>query len=157
MQILSSLSFLAVAMKFGQVGTLKKCALTVIGVHFFIAVFHGIAHQELPVDLSAVQLAFVIVVIMISPIVSGGLIIKSARAGSLLLLLSMLAALIFGLYFHFVADSPDNISHMTEMPSSLWPGTFKLTAYVLALIETLGAFVGGLLYFGRQSAQRGHT
>src|ERR1051325_4311875 len=109
---------MAVSMR--HVGTLEKWALAVIGIHFLITVFHGMAHEILPVDLGAIQLMFVITVIIIGPIVSAILIVTSSPAGALLLFLTMIAALIFGLFFHFVADSADNVSHMAEMRPAAW-------------------------------------
>jgi hypothetical protein len=132
---------------------LEKWALAVIGLHFLIVVFHGAAHRILPVDLSAIQLTFVVAVIIIGPLVSAFLIVRSVRAGALALVATMIASLIFGLYFHFVADSADNISHAAKMHPAAWSVAFTITACLLAMLEALGSLIGWLLYFGRRSSQ----
>ena len=133
--------------------SLKKWALIVTGLHLVIVIFHAAAHKILAVDLSSIQLIFVVTVIILGPLAAAFLIVKSARPGALLFLLTMIASLIFGLYFHFVADSADNVFHAAEIHRTAWSEVFASTAYLLALGEALGAAIGGLLYFGRKAPQ----
>ena len=144
-------------MELKHINTLEKWALVVIGIHLVAVIFHGAAHEILPVELSTGQLVFVTVVVILGPLASAFLIRKSARAGALLLAMTMTASLMFGLYFHFVGESADNVSHAAEMPSTAWSGVFTITAYLLAGLEALGALIAWLLYFKRRPASKPTT
>jgi hypothetical protein len=61
------------------------------------------------------------------------------RLGFILLSLSMFGSLLFGLYHHFLAASPD---HIHSQPSGGWGTTFVLTAYLLLITETIGTYIG---------------
>jgi hypothetical protein len=51
----------------------------------------------------------------------------------------MAGSLIFGLYFHFVHESFDHVSHREH---DLWGITFTATAVLLAVVEALGCWIG---------------
>jgi len=105
-------------------------------------VVHGGAHKELGVELNAWQTIYVTVVILVAPLVAAVLLwTQRARLGFLLLVLSMFGSLIFGVYYHYVAVSPDYVSHL---PPGDAQGLFRTTALLLLLTELLG-LVAGLL------------
>ncbi len=51
----------------------------------------------------------------------------------------MLASLLFGLYYHFVAEGAD---HVHSQPAGSWGTTFIFTAYGLMITEAIGTWVG---------------
>lgn len=111
-------------------------------VHAAVSSVHGRAHAELGVGLSPAQVLFVYVVILAAPVVAAILLwTRWSRAGAVLLAVSMAASLVFGVYHHFIAISPDHIAHL---PAGLaeTQRMFRLTAALLAVTEALGAGVG---------------
>jgi hypothetical protein len=80
------------------------------------------------------------VVVLVFPLIATGLLWTSKkRHGLILLSLSMFGSLLFGLYYHFLAVSPD---HIHSQPSGGWGTTFVLTAYRLLIAEAIGTYVG---------------
>jgi hypothetical protein len=51
--------------------TLRLAALGVIVFHFVIVVLHSIAHEVLPVKATPAQLAFIVPVIIVAPVLAG--------------------------------------------------------------------------------------
>ena len=117
-----------------------KYATAVVVAHLLVNIAHGLAHRELRVGLTPSGLVFVIVVVLIFPLLAMGLIwTAKKRLGLILLSLSMFGSLVFGLYHHFLAVSPD---HVHLQPSSPWGKSFVLTAYLLLITEAIGTYVG---------------
>jgi uncharacterized membrane protein len=115
-------------------------ATLLVVVHHLIAFVHGNAHEQLAVGLDPWQQAFVWIVITILPIVSLILYWTRVRqAAALILFSSMLASLLFGVYFHFVASTPDHVSHL---PDAEGRGLFVATAVLLVPVEGLAAAFG---------------
>jgi hypothetical protein len=125
---------------------LLRFALTIVIAHAAVATLHGAAHQALGVSLSVSQSLFVIIVIAIAPVLAGLLLWKKpSAAGAVMLALSMAGSLVFGVYNHFVALSPDHVSHVGAMSNSAWVTVFQATALLLPLTELAGTVVGLLL------------
>ncbi len=117
-----------------------KYATAIVVAHLLVNIVHGLAHRELRVGLALLDSIFVIVVVLIFPLIAGGLLWTAAkRLGLILLSLSMFGSLLFGLYHHFLAVSPD---HVRSTPLSAWGITFVLTAYLLLITEAIGTYVG---------------
>jgi hypothetical protein len=113
---------------------------TIVVVHLLVNLVHGLAHRELRVGLAPLDSIFVIVVVLIFPLIAMGLLwTAEKRLGLILLLLSMFGSLLFGLYHHLLAVSPD---HVRSQPESVWGTTFVLTAYLLLITEAIGTYVG---------------
>src|SRR5215472_9050030 len=122
-----------------------KYTTAIVVAHLLVNVVHGVAHRELHVELSPSGSVFVVVVVIILPLVAMALVCAAQkRPGLILLSLSMLASLLFGLYHHFLVTSPD---HVHSQPASPWGIMFIFTAYGLLITEAIGAFVG--VYFLR--------
>ena len=130
--------------------TLKLTALAVVAFHFVVVVLHSIAHQKLPVPATPAQLAFIMPVIIIAPVVAGFMLLKLETAGMVLLAASMLGSFVFGVYYHFIADTVDHVAHVAQMQPVLWSQMFQATSYLLAISEALGAAVG-LVWLVRRS------
>jgi hypothetical protein len=117
-----------------------KYTTAIVVAHLLVNVVHGVAHRELHVGLSPSGSVFVVAVVLILPLVAMALVCTAKkRLGLILLSLSMLASLLFGLYHHFLVISPD---HVHSQPASPWGIAFVLTAYGLLITEAIGAYVG---------------
>ena len=117
-----------------------KYATAIVAAHLLVNIGHGLAHRELRVGLAPSASLFVTVVVLIFPLVATALLwTAKKRPGLILLSLSMFGSLLFGLYHHFLAVSPDQIH---SQPSDGWGTTFVLTAYLLLITEAIGTYVG---------------
>ena len=126
-------------------------ATWVVWLHFLVAIFHAIAHigaHILPA--SFFDYAFVVVVIMIAPVVALFLLQNASlsRLGALLLFLSMLGALLYGLVNHFLLPGADNA---TQMSPGVWRIPFLVTSYLLLILEAAGSVVGVWGLFVREA------
>ena len=118
----------------------------VVLAHFAVVILHGSAHTQLKVGLAQWQTTFVLIVIVIAPLPAAILVwTRFSRFGFGLLAASMAGALLFGVYFHYLAISPDHVSHLPQGDAQ---GTFRLTALLLALTEAIGLAIG-LVYSRR--------
>ena len=135
---------------------LKSAALWLVGFHFLAVVLHSVAHEVLSVKATPAQLAFIIPVIIFGPVFAGLMLPKFERAGAALLLLTMVGSFVFGLYYHFVADTIDHVAHVARLQPAFWSGMFQVTALLLAVSEVLGAAVAGPLLAGRPQDFKHH-
>lgn len=120
-----------------------RFALYAVVAHAAVGALHSAAHEILGVKATPAQLIFIVAIIMVAPLVAGLLLWRGKeRAGALLLICSMLGSLAFGVYYHFVADTADHVSHVARMSPAGWAVVFQATALLLALIEALGAWAG---------------
>ena len=67
---------------------LKLTSLGLVGFHFLAVVLHSVAHEVLSVKATPAQLAFIIPVIILAPVVAGLMLPKFERAGAALLLVT---------------------------------------------------------------------
>lgn len=112
-------------------------ATVLVLVHLVIAYLHGEAHSRLGVDLAAWQWTYVYSVITVAPLVAMAMYWTAWRkAAALLLGVSMVGSFLFGVYHHFVAVSPDHVSHLPEGDAQ---GLFVSTAVLLAISEAATA------------------
>ena len=118
---------------------LRRLAAGIVAAHLVVSLIHGAAHAGAAVPLSALQNAFVWIVIMAGPLVALWLVWTGRSFGPELFLVSMAGSLVFGLVNHFVIESPDHVSHIT---SATWRLPFQLTAAALAVLEAAGTAVG---------------
>jgi len=95
----------------------------------------------LHIDMSLWQNVYIMLVIVVLPLLSACLLWRGARAGFLLLCGSMLGALLFGGYYHFLAAGMDNVSTLTP---GAWARQFQITAVLLAITEAVGFLTGAV-------------
>jgi hypothetical protein len=109
-------------------------------IHGVIAVLHGEAHNDLGIEMTAAQNTFINIVIVAAPIVAAALLwTRFAFAGAMLLAVSLAGSLLFGVYHHYVAISPDHVAHL---PPGNLQGLFRVTAVLLVVSEAAGSAVG---------------
>jgi lipopolysaccharide export LptBFGC system permease protein LptF len=103
---------------------------------------HGAAHIGLNVELSAWASLYVFC-IGTGPI-AGFLLLRSRRqrTGATILFATMIGALLFGLWNHFIAHGPDHVMHLQ---AGAWRLPFQATAVLLAVSESAGAIVALIL------------
>src|SRR5688500_11086183 len=94
-------------------GVVNKIAIAVlVAIPLAVALWHGNAHKALAIALPPEKNAFVFIVIIIAPIVAASLVwTRYFLVGVWMFFLSMLGAMLFGAYHHFILVSPDNIGH----------------------------------------------
>jgi hypothetical protein len=127
-----------------------RYALAVVLAHAAVNLPHGAAHVAEAIWLPPAANVFVILVILLAPFVALGLLYaRRQRAGALLLFVSMLGALLFGVAYHFVLPGADNVA---QVPPGVWQTPFQVTAVLLAAIEAAGALVGGWMLYALRSS-----
>src|SRR5690349_9054210 len=116
-------------------------AAVIVWLHAGAVVLHGLTHVETGVGLSFFGTAFVAGIVVLAPLLAL-LFLRSRgpRAGALLLVLSMLGALIFGFWNHFLVPGADQVA---EVPAGAWHLPFLVTSILLAVLELAGTGVGG--------------
>jgi amino acid permease len=120
--------------------TSLRYALAVVLAHAAVSLPHSAAHIAEDIWLPPAANAFVVLVILLAPFVALGLLhARRQRAGALLLVGSMVGALLFGIAYHFVLPSADNI---VQVPPGAWRTPFVVTSVLLAVLEAAGAIVG---------------
>jgi amino acid permease len=108
-------------------------------VHLAASIWHGDAHTRLGIALPPEKNIFVYVVILIAPLVAVSLVwTRYSTIGLWVLALSMIGALLFGAYHHYVMVSPDNIGHLPE-GSAEAHSQFTSSAAVIAMLELVTA------------------
>jgi len=131
--------------------SVARYGTAVVLVHLFITILHGTAHANLQIGLSTAQKLFVLLVINVCPLLAMGLLwTRYRRAGCVLLSVSMLASLLFGVWNHFVVSGPDHVAHVASGPFGI---LFQITAVLLALIEAGGAWLGYAWFRGTATKQ----
>ena len=119
--------------------SLQRFCVFVVAFHFVISLAHGVAHSRLHIDMKPWQTVYILVVITLLPLISAFLLWRASRGGFFLLLISMLGALIFGGYYHFIAAGADNVA---SLGSHSWAPAFQLTAGLLGVTEVAGVLTG---------------
>ena len=122
-----------------------RVALAAIVAHAAVGAVHGAAHQVLGVEISTAQLVFIVTVIFVAPLAAGLLLLRGrTRAGAALLACAMVGSFAFGVYYHFINDSPDHVAHVSRLSPAGWAIIFQATALLLALTEAAGAWAGAV-------------
>jgi hypothetical protein len=126
-----------------------RYGILVVLAHLIVNGLHGIAHQHAEVVISDLQFAYVLLVIFVAPIAAAVMLSfnrpkKIQQVGAWLLFASMLGSLLFGLIYHVVLPSSDNIFAVMQGPSLNNAIFFTLTAILLAIIDGLGSWIGAI-------------
>jgi len=141
-----------------RVSTTARAVLTGLGaLHLVVSIWHGAAHAELNVLLSPAQTLFVYAVILGAPLVAIGLLWTRYEGPSLwLFLVAMAASLLFGIYYHYVFVSPDNVHHLPTGAAEVQEH-FVESAGIVALVELAGALAAAFVLGAyRAAGSRSH-
>lgn len=124
--------------------TRERFAAIIILTHLAAASLHGVAHEELAVAAGGpMGLLLVAAAVYLGPLVALAALFRGRRvAGALVLVVSMAAALVYGLTFHYLLHTPDNVA---AAPPGLWGDVFRASAAVIAVLEACGVAAGLLL------------
>lgn len=95
--------------------------------------------MSLNILMNSWQNAYIFVVIILLPLIAAYLIWRRARFGYLILFLSMVGALVFGGYYHFVLAGADNVNAVGHHATGR---LFQISAVLIAMVELAGAVVG---------------
>ena len=96
-----------------QSNVIKVLLTSFVLIHLIGNLWHGDAHISLEIYLPGIKTAFVLVVILISPIIGAILIwTRQALLGSWIVGLSMVGSVVFSVYHHFILISPDNVEYL---------------------------------------------
>ena len=115
------------------------CTIAVLA-HLVVSLFHGYAHSQLGVGLSAWQNWYVLIVITIAPVLAAILIwTRKKSLGLVLLVISMTGSIVFGVVYHYIFISPDHVSYL---PPGDAQSMFRFTALLIVITELLGLVVG---------------
>jgi len=122
---------------------LVMTAVSVVLLHTAMMPVHGAAHMRLKIGMSTWANIYLLCIVGIGPI-AGLFLLKSGRqrTGATILFTTMMSALLFGIWNHFIAHGPDHVMHVQ---AGAWRLPFQITAVLLALSETAGAIVALML------------
>lgn len=136
---------------------MKRAMLTtatwLVVVNAVILLAHGAAHFNLHIlPMTIFDYLFIVIVIWILPLVALFMMynMRLSRWGALLLLLSMLGSLIYGLLYHFLLPGMDNVANSGSAP---WHLLFIITSYLQLPLQTAGTLVGMWALLSREQVQ----
>lgn len=114
----------------------SRAGTLIVLVHLAVVSAHGSGHTHLGIAMRVWQSAFIAIVILIAPLLAMILLwTRLQRAGVYVLGMSMAGSLVFGVYYHFLLASADNVFTLGQQA---WTGEFRITAVLLAVIEAVG-------------------
>ena len=121
-----------------------RLALTVLAaIHLTVVLWHGSTHAQLAVMLSRFQTLFVFGVIVIAPVLATLLLwLRLDGLALWIYSISMCAALIFGLYYHYIAISQDNV-HFLPPTGDTSRQQFAISAAAVAVTELIATVWSG--------------
>ena len=120
--------------------TTRNLLVAVVLIHFAVIGVHGAAHTHLHIDLAPAQMAYVVAVIGLAPLVAAGLLwTRHWRSGAYLLTVAMIGALAFGGYKHFLSGTNDDVSQMSHAG---WGAIFFISSILLFVTESAGILLG---------------
>ena len=124
-----------------QSNVIKVLLTSFVLIHLIGNLWHGDAHISLEIYLPGIKTAFVLVVILISPIIGAILIwTRQALLGSWTIGLSMVGSVVFSVYHHFVLISPDNVEYIPLANSDIHE-QFANSAEFIALVALFTALL----------------
>ena len=129
-----------------QLRLFTRVGLTLLAAaHLEVARRHGLAHAALGVALNDIQRGFVDVIVVAGPIVcAAGIWTRRRRIFLWFFAGSMLASAVFGIFYHYLWISPDNV---TCLPTGLVEEHHRFTssAAILTIIDLGAAVAAGWL------------
>lgn len=119
-------------------------AIWLVALHVAVVIPHSAAHFALGIVPSAIDTAFIVLVIVIAPIVALPFVLRGSRAGIGLLTLAMAASWLYGMVNHFIIEGAD---HVTGLDQGAWQATFTVTGLLLLIVEAVGTLFAAWLFW----------
>jgi hypothetical protein len=128
-------------------------SLTVLAaIHLSVVIWHGGAHSALAIGLSPFQTFFVFGVILCAPLLATLLLWTRLEEFALwLYVISMTASLLFGVYYHYLVVSPDNIHYLPPAAGDSARHRFTYSAAAVAVTEAVAAVRAEIALLTRRS------
>jgi hypothetical protein len=132
---------------------MKVALTTLVVIHLVASLWHGDAHTTLEIHLPDLKNLFVYIVIVAGPVAGAALMwTRHSALGAVLIVLSMVGALIFGVYHHYILVSPDNIALLPSSPAGA-DAQFINSAALIAILELVTALVAAFALGNSRAAQ----
>jgi hypothetical protein len=123
-------------------------------IHLAMTLWHGDAHTRLAIELPPEKTVFVLVVILVAPIVAAGLMwSRYVSIGLWVFVISMLGALLFGVYHHYLMVSADNVGHLPAGDAE-FHSQFTSSAAIIAFLELASTLYGGIWLYSQRARSR---
>ncbi len=122
---------------------LERYLIGLVLVHFVANLVHATAHFALQILPAGLDLAFILGVILIGPIVALVVLRSNRTLAAGLLAVLMGASFVYGLVSHFLVPGPDNVP---LVGSQSWTVLFVATAFLLGVLE-LGSLLVAVIVF----------
>jgi hypothetical protein len=120
---------------------LRGALVAVVLFHTIATLWHATTHAQVPVPLTAAQIALVVVGLLVLPLLGAGLLWTTRkREAAWLITVPMLVSLLFGFISHFVITGSSD--YVLAVPAGVWRYSFVLSAVVLVVADTLGVAIG---------------
>jgi hypothetical protein len=133
--------------------TSARLPLTVLtAINLSVVVWHGGAHSALAVALSPLQNLFVFGVILFVPVLATLLLWTRLEEFALwVYMIAMCASLLFGVFYHYIVMSPDNIHYLPPAGDSA-RHRFTYSAAAVAVTEAVAVIRSALALLAAQPA-----
>ncbi len=122
---------------------LDRYLIGLVLAHFVVTLVHATAHFAVQILPAGLDLAFILGVILIGPIVALVILRFNPPLAAGLLAVLMGASFVYGLVSHFLVPGPDNVSFVG---SQGWTVLFVATAFLLGVLE-LGSLLVAVIAF----------
>jgi hypothetical protein len=119
---------------------LRGVLVAVVLIHSIVTLWHGTTHFQIPVPLTAAQIALVVVTLVLPLLAAGLLWTTRKREAAWLITVCMLVSLLFGFINHFVISGSSD--YVLAVRAGAWRYSFVLSAAVLVVADTLGVAIG---------------
>src|SRR5881397_1767889 len=111
---------------------LDRYLIGLVLAHFFLNLVHATAHFALQILPVGLDLAFILGVILIGPLVALVILRFNPPLAAALLAVLMGASFVYGLVSHFLVAGPDNVAFVG---AQTWTVLFVGTAFLLGVLE----------------------
>jgi hypothetical protein len=122
---------------------LEPMFVGIVFSHLAVVLAHSMAHAGLQVVPDTANAVFIVSVIMVAPVATLPILWFHRLAAAVLLAVTMVASLAYGLEGHFLAPGPDRVALVESNP---WAFLFVATAALLGTLELVAVFVAAFLF-----------
>jgi hypothetical protein len=119
-----------------RVMSLVKLSVICANLHLVVGSGHLVSHLLLGVIPSLTQSIEIALINVLLPFASLAALRRNPLMGARSLCASLLGCFAYGVYYHFVFESPDHVCHL---PSGAWALPFQVSAILLAAVDGAGA------------------